>query len=92
MKIELKKFGELLTSRPDGKEAYLSAKAYLLPKDGKEKIVISFEGVKVLSPSWADEFLTPIKNEFGDRVELLATNNLSVKASLDILGEQHGTK
>ena len=92
MRIELKKFGEVLTSRPGGKEAYLSAKAYLLPKEKQEKIEISFEGVKVLSPSWADEFLTPIKNEFGDRAEFLATDNLSVKASLDILGEQHGTK
>ena len=89
MRIELKKFGTVLTSRPAGKEAYLSARAYLLPKDKKEKVEIDFSGVQVLSPSWADEFLTPIKNEFGDNFILLPSDNSSVKASLEILAQQH---
>lgn len=85
MKIELKKFGNILTSRPAGKEAYLSARAYLLPKDNGEKIEIDFSGVDVLSPSWADEFITPIKNEFGDNLSLLPSQNSSVKATLEML-------
>lgn len=89
MRIELKKFGEVLTSRPAGKEAYLSARAYLLPKDKTEKVAIDFSGVQVLSPSWADEFITPIKNEFGDNLTLLPSDNSSVKASLEILKIQH---
>jgi len=89
MRIELKKFGTVLTSRPAGKEAYLSARAYLLPKDKNEPVEIDFSGVQVLSPSWADEFITPIKNEFGKNLILLPSDNSSVKASLEMLEEQH---
>jgi hypothetical protein len=89
MRIEIKKFGTVLTSRPAGKEAYLSARAYLLPKDKNEKVEIDFSGVQVLSPSWADEFLTPIKNEFDTNFILLPSENSSVKASLEILEQQH---
>lgn len=89
MRIELKKFGAVLISRPAGKEAYLSARAYLLPKDKNEKVEIDFFGVQVLSPSWADEFITPIKKDFGDNLKLIPSDNSSVKASLEILKEQH---
>lgn len=89
MKIELKKFGTILTSRPEGREAYLAARAYLLPKNKNEIVEIDFSGVDVLSPSWADEFLTPIKNDFRNNLKLLPCNNSSVKASLEILNEQH---
>ncbi|MFA7654112.1 MAG: DUF4325 domain-containing protein [Candidatus Magasanikbacteria bacterium] len=91
MRIELKKFGTVLTSRPAGKEAYLSARAYILPQDKNEPVEIDFSGVQVLSPSWADEFLTPIKNELGNNLILLPSDNSSVKASLEILMEQHKT-
>lgn len=85
MRLELSKFGNVLTSRPAGKEAYLSARAYLLPKNPNEKIEIDFTGVEVLSPSWADEFITPIKKEFGANLILLPSQNSSVKATLEML-------
>ncbi len=86
MRIELKKFGDILASRPAGKEAYLSAKAYSLPKDPEEKIEIDFSGVHVLTPSWADEFLRPLFQDFPGQVILLPASNASVKATLEILG------
>ncbi|MFC1521547.1 STAS-like domain-containing protein [Elusimicrobiota bacterium] len=89
MRIKLKRFGVVLTSRSAGKEAYLSARAYILPKDKNEKVEIDFSGVKVLSPSWADEFLTPIRNEFKTKLVLLPYRNSSIKATLEILKEQH---
>lgn len=85
MRIELKKFGTILTSRPAGKEAYLAAKAYALPKNNREKIEIDFTGVQVLTPSWADEFLTPLVAEYPERVSLLPSANASVKAALEII-------
>lgn len=85
MKIELKKFGTILTSRPAGKDAYLSAKAYLLPSDKNEKIEIDFSGVAVLTPSWADEFITPLKKGYGERVVFLQNNNSSIRATLEII-------
>lgn len=86
MKLSLVKFGSVLTSRPAGKEAYLAAKAYTLPKSGEEKIEVDFAGVQVLAPSWADEFITPLLKEFPNRVILLPSDNSSIKASLKIIG------
>jgi len=89
MKIMLKQFGTILTSRPAGRDAYTETKSNILPLRAEQIIEIDFSGVKVLSPGWADEFLTPIKNEFGKNFILLPIDNSSVKASLEILEQQH---
>lgn len=81
--IKLKQFGEMLLSRPAGREAWLVALAYSLPKND-EKIEVNFDGVLVLSPSWADEFLTPLKEKY-TKVEYNNTTNASVKATLEII-------
>lgn len=88
MRIELKKFGTNLSSRPAGKEAYLGAKAYSLPKNMEETIEVDFTGVQVLTPSWADEFITPLLAERPGKVTLLPTDNASVKVTLEIIGEK----
>ncbi len=86
MKLELKRFGTILSSRPAGREAWLSAQAYVLPAKGiKEKIEVDFSGVDVLSPSWADEFITQLKKDYTDQVVLLPSNNLTVKATLETI-------
>lgn len=85
MTIQLKKFGEILVSRPVGKEAWLAYQPVLRQASSEEKIIVDFDGVIVLTPSWADEFLTPLKGEFKDKVELQNTTNASVKATLAIL-------
>ena len=81
--VKLKQFGVMLLSRPAGREACLAAQAYSLPKNDDE-IVVDFDGVLVLSPSWADEFLTKLKEKY-TKVEYQNTNNASVKASLEII-------
>ncbi len=88
MKIEIKKFGELLISRPAGKEAFLAAKAYTLPPvDTTDEIVVDFAGVNVLAPSWADEFLTPLRQHYSKiKILCINTENPSVSATLKILG------
>lgn len=85
MKIELKKFGDILTSRQDGREALAAINPQLQNIPGNENIEIDFEGVTTFTPSWADEFVTDLVNRFGDRVILLNTNNPSVRATLDLL-------
>lgn len=92
MRIELKKFGEILVSRPAGREAFLAMSAYLtkgLPED--EAIEIDFLGVKVLTPSWADEVITKIYHDFKN-IKLVNTANSSVKATLKTLAEYSGLK
>ena len=90
MNIELKKFGTMLVSRPGGREAWLAAQAYVLPQQAtQEEIVVDFQGVDVLSPSWADEFISKLVERFGgDRVQFVHTENASVKATLKTLNLQ----
>jgi hypothetical protein len=83
--ISLKKFGTMLISRPAGREAWLAAQAYSLPAE-TDSVVVDFEGVSVLSPSWADEFLTPLRERYGEAtVSLQNTENPSVQATLQTL-------
>jgi hypothetical protein len=56
-----------------------------LSKD--EIITVDFEGVNTFSPSWGDEFLTPLLDRLGNRLVLLPSDNLSVQATLNILEE-----
>ena len=87
MRIQVNKFGTTLVSRPSGKEAWLAFQPTLneIPED--EEIIVDFEGVVVLTPSWADEFLSPLRSRFKDKVKLQNTDNPSVAATLTILGK-----
>ena len=83
MIINISNFGDILMSRPAGREAFLMAKAYVF-KEIKENddIILDFDGIKVLAPSWADEFISGIKSEYPNKVQYLNIENPSVKASL----------
>jgi len=85
MIINLNKFGTTLTSRQDGREAYSAFKNTLDSILEGEEVKINFDGVITFTPSWADEFITPILIEFGKRVKMINTNNPSVKATLELL-------
>ncbi len=89
MKLELKKFGTTLSSRPAAKEAWAVTRAYILKdKQPGEKIEIDFDGVQVLTPSWADEFISSLKQEHPNDVVLLPSDNASVKMSLEFVGKE----
>lgn len=87
MIIEVKKFGTTLVSRPAGKEAWLAFQPILNQISQDEEIVVDFDGVVVLTPSWTDEFLTPLRERFKEKVILHNTNNPSVQATLAILNK-----
>ncbi|MBU1083010.1 STAS-like domain-containing protein [Patescibacteria group bacterium] len=88
MQIDLNKFGKVLTSRPAGKEAWLAFQPKLKKMKDKEMIEINFNKVAVLTPSWADEFITPLLREYPKRVKFLNTKNPSIKASLQIIRKE----
>jgi Fe-S cluster assembly iron-binding protein IscA len=83
MEVKVSNFGDILMSRPAGREAFLKAKAYVF-KDIKtdEIILLDFDKVKVLAPSWADEFIYGIQKDYVNEVQYINTENPSVKASL----------
>jgi len=85
MIIELKKFGVTLTSRQLGKEAYAAFGPSLAQVNKDEEIEIVFDGVNTFSPSWADEFLTPMQKEYGGRLFLRPTTNPSALATIKLL-------
>ena len=87
MNIQVKKFGTTLVSRPSGKEAWLAFQPVLNQTSPTEEISVDFEGVVVLTPSWADEFLTPLRERFKEKVKLYNVSNPSVEATLAILGK-----
>ena len=87
MKLQLEKFGKTLISRELGSEAFKAFQPTLRELSQDENLEIDFSGVLTLSPSWADEFLSPLLNHLGDRLVLLPTDNLSVHATIRILQE-----
>jgi hypothetical protein len=92
MKIELKKFGNILNSRPAGKDAYSGFLSELSKVAESEIVEVDFAEVVSFAPSWGDEFLSPLLEKFGDRLKLTNTRNSSVVLTLKFLEEINGCK
>lgn len=82
MRIQLEKFGDILTSREAGKEAFSAFLPTLHSLGENEKIIIDFQGVSVLTPSWADEFIRSILWKYPQKVSFINDTNASVQAAL----------
>lgn len=85
MKIYLQKFGTTLVSRQTGREAFVAFQAQLSEMKSDEVLELNFEGVVTFSPSWGDEFLSPLVKKYGNKLVLFNTQNPSVKATLELL-------
>ncbi len=85
MKIYLQKFGTILISRQTGREAFAALQVQLSGLGPGEILELDFEGVITFSPSWGDEFLSPLVKKYRKKLALLNTKNPSVKATLELL-------
>lgn len=85
MKIYLKKFGTILISRQAGREALAAFQPTLKKLAGREVVEVDFSGITTLSPSWGDEFLSPLHKKHKKRLILLESKNPSVALTLKIL-------
>lgn len=65
VKIEMKKFGKVLNSRPAAKEAALRVKQIINGIEGD--ITLDFNGVDILTPSFADEFVKGLKSIYPNK-------------------------
>ena len=92
MIIFLKKFGTTLNSRQFGRESLIAFKPSLESVGKSEEVIVDFEGVITFTPSWGDEFLGFLFNEFGTRLILKNTENPSVQASLKLLEKVYKKK
>lgn len=80
--IHLKKFGNVLVGRPNGQEAFNAIRPQLnqdLP------VQINFDDVLTINPSWLDEFITRLADFNHGKVELLPTDNASVRIALPVI-------
>ncbi len=83
MLVEISSFGEMLMSHPAGKDAFLLAESHLFNSlDAKEEIILDFADLKVLTPSWAEEFIYGFKDLHKNPMSFINTSNPSVEASL----------
>ncbi len=87
MRIELKKFGTTLISRQAGLEALKAFQSTLQTMKPDEELEIDFSGIYTFSPSWGDEFLSPLLDQLGDNLVLLQSDNMSVQATIKLLQE-----
>lgn len=87
MVIQLKKFGTTLVSHQAGKEALAAFQSILETLTKEDNLEIDFDGVITFTPSWGDEFLTPLQKKYNARFFLRNAENPSVQATLNILEE-----
>ncbi len=86
MIISMVKFGDILISRPAGRESFLAAKSYIFTETSEhEPIVLDFKDVKVLAPSWGDEFITGLKSLYKNRIEASNIESPAVEATLRVV-------
>ncbi len=83
--IHLKKFGNVLVGRPNGQEAFNAIR----PQLNKDlPVQIDFDDVLTVNPSWLDEFITRLADFNYGKVELLPTNNASVRIALPVIARE----
>ncbi len=65
MILELKKFGKILNSRPSAREAILRVRQIVNgERDTTDDLVLDFSEVDVVTPSFADEFISGLKTQY----------------------------
>lgn len=65
MILELKKFGKILNNRATGREAVLRARQIMNgEKDTPDDLILDFSEVDIVTPSFADEFITGLKAQY----------------------------
>jgi len=84
MILEIKKFGTHLISRPEGRDAALVVRHQFLDKDNTQSVMLDFEGVMLMTPSWLDEVVQEIlKTVEKEKLTFTNAQNSSVKASIE---------
>lgn len=85
MILQIKKFGEILTSRPAGREAALICIAYEIDLKKSSLISLDFDGVAVMTPSWLSEFVQTLKEKGISKIEFLPSQNPTVASSIEFI-------
>ena len=75
MTIQMLKFNAVLNGRPSAKETVLRIQQIVNGSAEKEDVVLDFAGVEVLTPSFADELLTGLREKYGsEKIKIINTS------------------
>lgn len=87
MILEMKKFGKILNSRSNAREAVLRARQIINGSQNIDKIILDFGEVKILTPSFADEFIKRTKKLYPQKEVLIQgiEENPVIKDTLETL-------
>ena len=88
MTLQVKKYGNILTSRPAGREAALSCMAYDLNADKTVGLTLDFTEVLVMTPSWLSEFVQTLKEKGVSSVDFLPSENPTVISSIEMIDSE----
>ncbi len=88
LQIELKKFGQVFSSRSEGRETALSIIAYHFNKSEVQILTINFEEVLIMTPSWLSEFIQTLKQHGVSEIKYINHTNKSVASSIDMVEEE----
>ena len=88
MRIEMRKFGTLLNGRTSGTEAALRLFQIVNSAEDNKTITLDFDGVEILTPSFADELISQTKKRYKDSKKLKFDNieTTVVKDTLRAIG------
>lgn len=88
MNFKINKYGDILTSRPAGREAALSALAYEAELKNSTHLIIDFEGIVVMTPSWLSEFVQTLKEKGILNITFLPSQNPTVTSSIEFINPE----
>ena len=91
IEIQLSKFGEVFSSRPEGREVALSIIAYHFDKKKYESIILDFKDVKIMTPSWLSEFMQSLKQHGVKNIGFKNETNASVISSIEMVAEENSS-
>jgi hypothetical protein len=83
--LKLKKFGQVFSSRSEGREAALNFFSYILDDKKCSSLELDFEDVLIMTPSWLSEFLQTLRKNGIENFIYVNTENITVKNSLEII-------
>jgi hypothetical protein len=87
--IKISQYGEAFASRIEGREAALSTLAYFIDEDKPKKVILDFNHVQVMTPSWLGEFVQTLLSHGIKKIEFLQPiKNLTVQASIEFVEEE----
>lgn len=87
VQIALRNFGSMLESQPDGKNAWNEIQLFLTTIKDADAIEVDFAEVDFLGIEWAEAFLTPLHEKYGNRLLLKNVDDGYIHlVTLEIIG------